>query len=459
MSRNRKASRFALTMAAGPLGALSVAALLLASPALAQPAGMSIPAPYDESRGVYSFAGPLEAALPAVVRITTLGGSRGPSSETSRPREISGGSGVIIDAARGLIVTNQHVVDTGSVYRVELTDGRSFDATLIGADAATDVALLQISARGLMAVETVNSDTLRTGDLAFAVGYPLGLDQTLTMGVISGLGRSGVGDGVQDYIQTDAAVNSGNSGGPLLDSRGRLIGINTAILSGSPGGGNDGVAFAVPTRIMRFVVDQLLANGEVIRGTTGAVVSSLSPTRAGDLGLDISRGAVVEDVMPGSPADRAGLRRSDVIIRFGERNVNAAGVVVSSVGIADPGTTFPLTYLRGEREYTASVSVELPSDVDISAGSGRLQAYGASLRDQTREERAQSGVNGVLVGAVAGGSDAAQAGLVAGDIIVRSGRNDVGDAATLARLLGQGGTGRELTVVRSGQRETIRLPL
>src|SRR5690606_7715735 len=178
-------------------------------------------------------------------------------------------------------------------------DGRLFDAVLIGADEATDLAVLKIEASGLTEVAVADSDTLRTGDLAFAVGYPLGLDQTLTMGVISGLGRSGMGDAVEDYIQTDAAVNSGNSGGPLLDSLGRLIGINTSILSGG-GGGNDGIAFAVPTRIMLNVVGQLREFGEVRRGSTGAIFGSLNAERARALGLNIVRGAVVDDVAPGS---------------------------------------------------------------------------------------------------------------------------------------------------------------
>ena len=174
---------------------------------------------------------------------------------------------MIIDAGQGIIVTNNHVIEGGSKFTVDLADGRLFDAVLIGTDKATDIAVLRIEGTGLAQVEVADSDTLRTGDLAFAVGYPLGLDQTLTMGVISGLNRSGLGDAVEDYIQTDAAVNSGNSGGPLLDSRGRLIGINTSILSGG-GGGNDGIAFAVPTRIMLYVVGQIRENGQVRRGAT-----------------------------------------------------------------------------------------------------------------------------------------------------------------------------------------------
>lgn len=166
------------------------------------------PMPYDSRRGVFSFAAGLERSLPAVVQVTTLGVSQGPTSGSNEPTPISGGSGVIVDAAQGIIVTNNHVIKGGQKFTVDMTDGRLFDAVLVGADPATDIAVLKIEATGLAQVETVDSDTLRTGDLAFAVGYPLGLDQTLTMGVISGLNRSGMGDAVEDYIQTDAAVNS-----------------------------------------------------------------------------------------------------------------------------------------------------------------------------------------------------------------------------------------------------------
>ncbi|MDI6625893.1 MAG: trypsin-like peptidase domain-containing protein, partial [Brevundimonas sp.] len=289
---------------------LSILALAMAVPllgataAMAQSAPQSGPIPYDARRGVFTFAEGLEQALPAVVQVTTLGQSEGPSSGENEPRPISSGSGAIIDAQEGIVVTNNHVVEGGRKFTVDLTDGRIFDAVLVGADKATDLAVLKFDASGLSQIEVVDSDQLRTGDLAFAVGYPLGLDQTLTMGVISGLGRSGMGDRIEDYIQTDAAVNSGNSGGPLLDSRGRLIGINTAILSGG-GGGNDGIAFAVPSRILMYVVDQLRTVGEVKRGSTGAILGSLNAERSRDFGLGIVRGAVVESVAPGSPAASA----------------------------------------------------------------------------------------------------------------------------------------------------------
>jgi S1-C subfamily serine protease len=388
------------------------------------------PIPYDRSRGVFSFAAGLERSLPAVVQVTTLGRSEGPSSGEAEPMAIGSGSGVIIDAREGIVVTNHHVVENGQKFTVDMSDGRLFDAVLIGADKATDIAVLRIEASGLSQVTVADSDTLRTGDLAFAVGYPLGLDQTLTMGVISGLGRSGLGDAVEDYIQTDAAVNSGNSGGPLLDSRGRLIGINTSILSGG-GGGNDGIAFAVPTRIMMYVVDQLRTYGEVRRGGIGAILGSLNAERARELGLGIVRGAIVDDVAPGSPAEAAGLRRNDVITRIQNRPVANAGSVLASIGIAQPGTRLEVEYLRDGREGRASFLVETPSTPRLVVGTSAVQAFGAGFRDQPHSD----GMVAVLVTAVEGGSAAAAAGLRAGDVVTAVGGMAIADLSALSRAI------------------------
>jgi len=425
--------------------------------------------PYDEKRGVFSFAAGLERTLPAVVQVTTLGSSRGPRSSDSGsggPKPTASGSGVIVDAAQGIIVTNNHVITEGSKYTVDLTDGRLFDAELIGADEATDVAVLKIVASDIPAlklsqVEIVDSDTLRTGDLAFAVGYPLGLDQTLTMGVVSGLGRSGLGDAVEDYIQTDAAVNSGNSGGPLLDSRGRLIGINTSILSGgsSPfggGGGNDGIAFAVPTRILMFVVGELRKNGEVTRGQIGATLSSLTAERARELGMNIVRGAIVDDVAPGSPAEIAGLRDGDIIVRLQNRPVANAGSVQATIGIAPPGTRMDMVYLRDGTEHRTALSIEKSSTARVVVGAAAVVAFGAEFRAITSEDDLGD-ETGVLVAAVEGGSNAAQNDLQAGDVVIKVGDTPISDTKALAAAL-EAGTGPVIiTVRRDGETQDITL--
>lgn len=442
--------------------ALSAGAALAQTPypvaAQTQPATAEFPMPYDSARGVFSFAAGLERSLPAVVQITTLGQSRGPTSGEAEPKPVSGGSGVIVDAAEGLIVTNNHVIENGQKFTIDLVDGRIFDAVLVGTDKATDIAVLRIEAEtrglGLSQVETIDSDTLRTGDLAFAVGYPLGLDQTLTMGVVSGLGRSGMGDAVEDYIQTDAAVNSGNSGGPLLDSRGRLIGINTSILSGSMGGGNDGIAFAVPTRIMRFVVDQLRAHGEVRRGQIGATLGSLTSKRSRELGLAIGRGAVVEDVAPGSAAERAGLRRDDVIVRIQGRPVTNSGSVQATVGIAEPDARLDVAYLRGGHERSTVLTVAPAGAQRVIEGDAAVEAFGAGFRDITPDDGLGSS-RGALVTFVEGGSNAAQARLAAGDVVLGAGGRDVSNIRDLARALNARSGAVELRVRRGGETLTI----
>jgi serine protease DegQ len=430
--------------------ALMALTVCISVSAHAQTPPQAAPFPYDAERGVFSFAAGLEASLPAVVQVTTLGQSRGPSSEDSASKPSASGSGVVIDAAEGIVVTNNHVVEGGQTFTVDLNDGRLFDAVLVGSDKATDIAVLKIEPKGrpldLAQVEVVDSDTLRTGDLSFAVGYPLGLDQTLTMGVISGLGRSGLGDAVEDYIQTDAAVNSGNSGGPLLDSRGRLIGINTSILSGGFGGGNDGIAFAVPTRIMMVVVDQLRTTGEVQRGRIGAILGSLGAERARDLGLGVIRGAVVEDVMPGSPAERAELMAGDIITRIEGRPVFNAGSVLATVGIAAPGSRLNLDYTRDGQTASTTLSVETGEVLAIVLGRDSLMALGATF---------EAADGGVRVTAVEGGSVAARQGLIAGDVVTRTGRATIADLSGLSRALGQ--DGNQLTVSRSGQ--TIEVDL
>ncbi|MGQ2991562.1 MAG: trypsin-like peptidase domain-containing protein [Brevundimonas sp.] len=445
------------------LATLGAPAYAAPAPQTARPAPttLALPLPYDERRGVFTFAAGLERTLPAVVQVTTLGSSRGPTSDENAAKPLQSGSGVIIDAKEGVLVTNNHVVEGGGKFTVDMTDGRLFDAVLIGTDKATDIAVLRIQPRdgeplNLSQVETVDSDTLRTGDLAFAVGYPLGLDQTLTMGVISGLGRSGLGDAVEDYIQTDAAVNSGNSGGPLLDSRGRLIGINTSILSGGSDplglggrGGNDGIAFAVPTRIMMFVVGQIREHGSVTRGRIGAVLGSLNAQRARDFGLHIVRGAVVEDVAPGSPAEAAGLRRRDIILRVQNRPVANAGSVLATVGIAAPGTRLTVLYLRDGREVATALTVEPIKAVNVVAGRDAVLAFGAQFS-------AGHGGAGVRVDSVEGGSAAAQSDLRAGDVVTAVNDAPTADLATLASALSGEGV-RTLSVTRGEERVSVTL--
>jgi Do/DeqQ family serine protease len=269
--------------------------------------------------------------------------------QPSERRQLSAGSGVIVDARRGYVVTNHHVVENASEITVTLKDRRVFPARLVGSDPGTDIAVLEIDAEGLTAARFADSDHLRVGDFVMAIGNPFGLGQTVTSGIISALGRTGlVRGGYEDFIQTDASINPGNSGGALINSRGELIGINTAILA--PTGGNIGIGFAVPSNIARTVMEQLVDFGEVRRGRLGVAVQSVTPDIAQALGLERGVGAIVAAVEPGSAAAEAGLQRGDVIVAVDGETVETSGSLRSRIGLLEVGEDVRLTVLRnGDR--------------------------------------------------------------------------------------------------------------
>jgi serine protease DegQ len=454
-----------------------VAGLLVASNFLAPFANAQSTTgiPTDSTRGVLSFAPLIRQAGPTVVRVVRFGeggssrggnsggGKGGGSAPAPRggsdDRREGTGSGAVINAREGFIVTNAHVVEGGARFEVQFADGRSLAAQVVGYDTATDIALLRVAPAGLSQIEVTNSDDVQVGDLVFAIGHPLGLDQTLTMGIVSGLGRTGIGDGLEDYIQTDAPINPGNSGGPLIDSRGRLIGVNTAILSRS--GGNVGIGFAVPARMMLAVVDQLSRYGQVRRGRIGVSTSPMSDTQARERGFATAQGAYVSAVDEGSPAQTAGLRAGDVIVAAQNRPVTSPGVLAAIIGIAAPGTTLDLTYRRDGREGRARVAVEAPRALQVTQASGPAPSNGAGksdtptrpssgapdtatsgqtvlgarFRNVQASDRLPDGTVGAYIDAVASGSAAARRGLRAGDVVVAVNRAQVTSAADMARQL------------------------
>lgn len=420
-------------------------AALMTIPSLAasEPAApRAIPVMLDAARSVLSFASALEQALPSVVRVVML--ARGPGDQQ---RVLGSGSGAVFDAEEGLIITNEHVVRQGDAIRVEFADGRRIMAELIGKDEATDIALLRIAAESLTSIEFAASDEVRVGDIAFAVGFPLGLEQTVTMGIVSGLGRSGIGDGLQDYIQTDASINQGNSGGPLLDSQGRLIGINTAILSRS--GGNIGIGFAVPTRIAQAIADQLERFGEVRRGQIGVGVRDLTSELAERLGIPHTRGVVVERVEPDSPAQAAGLQADDIIIRVDNRPTGNVNAFRTEVGITEPGSTLELVLLRSGQERRISVTIGEPARLSVAVGStgDAAAVFGARFRDVRPSDNIPTGVKGAIVDQVQDGSLAARRGLQPGDLVVELDGRPVTSVSDLAEASGKQGPWR-LTVAR-----------
>ena len=246
------------------------------------------------------------------------------------------GSGVIIDSKRGLIVTNYHVIKSADVIKVKLSDGRVFEADLVGSDSETDIAVLRIKAKNIVSLELFNSDKLRVGDFVVAIGNPFGLGQTVTSGIVSALARSGLGIiGYEDLIQTDASINPGNSGGALVNLEGKLIGINTAIYSQS--GGNIGIGFAIPSNMAREVTNQIIEHGEVRRGYIGAKFQDLDRALIEAFGLSVEKGAVVVSVLSGSPSDQAGLEAGDVVVSVNGRKINGAFDLRNRLGLEQPG--------------------------------------------------------------------------------------------------------------------------
>ena len=354
-------------------------ALFQNSPSLPPSAALAAGFPIDEARGGIPTLSPiLNKTAAGVVNIATSAtvrqqqnpllqdptfrqffegmlGQRIDPNPGSRTVEAAG-SGVIVDARRGYILTNHHVVDGAEKINVTLADQRQFEATLIGTDTETDIAVLQIEAADLTAVPLDEKGDLKVGDFVIAVGNPFGLGQTVTSGIISALGRGGLHiEGYEDFIQTDASINPGNSGGALIDLNGRLIGVNTAIIG--PSGGNVGIGFAVPVTMARAVMEQLIEFGEVRRGRVGIEVADLSPPLAKELGIQRNAGSVVMAVEPGSTAEKAGLKRGDVITRVNGQDTRDTRMVRNRLGLIRAGEQVELTYVRGDR--TQTVKAEL----------------------------------------------------------------------------------------------------
>jgi serine protease Do len=266
------------------------------------------------------------------------------------------GSGVIVDAAQGYVITNAHVVENASSIEVTTKDNRHFKAKLIGRDPDTDISVLQISGGNLTSIPIGDSDRLQVGDFVLAIGNPFGLGQTVTSGIISALGRSPGIEGYEDFIQTDASINPGNSGGPLVDLQGRVVGINTAILA--PSGGNIGIGFAVPINMARQVMGQLVQYGEIKRGRIGVAIQDLTPDLAQALGTRQTQGAVIARVEPGSPAERAGLRTNDLVVAINGAPMRSGSDLRNRVGLSRIGDEVELTVERGGSERSLTVRVE-----------------------------------------------------------------------------------------------------
>ncbi len=365
-----------------------------------------------------------------------------PQMPQQRPR-MSAGSGVIVDADKGYILTNHHVVDGASEIAVTLKDRRRFTAELVGSDKATDIALLRVDASNLTAMRLGDPSRLRVGDNVVAIGNPFGLGQTVTSGIVSALSRSGLNvEGYEDFIQTDASINPGNSGGALVTAEGQLVGINTAIIA--PAGGNVGIGFAVPIDMASAVMAQLIEHGEVRRGRIGVSIQDLTPDLAEALGIDASFGAVVGSVEDGSPAEQAGIQAGDIIVAVDGREISGSADLRNRIGLSPAGSRVEIAYLREGIRQTATMTV--------NGERGPSRASARAMPDRLAGADFQDASGNVLVANVAPGSPAAQAGLRTGDVIVAVNRRPVGTVAELTRLLGETRGTIALDLFRGGAR-------
>ena len=384
-----------------------------------------------------SLAPMLERVLPSVVNIYTEGRVResqgqgqspfqtdpffekffgGPQTQPRERRVSALGSGVIINADKGYVITNSHVIEDAEQISVRLHDGRSFDAKRVGVDEAADIAVIQIPPDQLQAIQMGDSDALRVGDFVVAIGNPFGLGQTATSGIVSALGRTGLRiEDYEDFIQTDASINQGNSGGALVNLRGELVGVNTAILA--PGGGNIGIGFAIPVNMVELLTRQIIDYGEVRRGRLGVIVQNLTAELAEALDIDATNGAVISQVMPDSAAADAGLREGDVIVAVDERKIAGASALRNVIGLFRADDEIEIAYLRDGERYRKRIrirSIEPPAGQGLQI-SERLE--GARLSDIDGDNTSE-GKRGVRVVEVAQDSPAWQAGLREGDLII-----------------------------------------
>ncbi len=431
----------------------SLATVLALGLAVAVPAPVQalLPSAVD-SQPLPTLAPMLEQAAPAVVNIGTESrATRNPLLDDpffrrffnfpDQPRERrsqSVGSGVVVDARQGYVLTNHHVVSGAETISVTLRDGRKLNAKVIGSDSESDVAVIQIPSGNLTALKLADSDALRVGDFVVAIGNPFGLGQTVTSGIVSALGRTGLGiQGYEDFIQTDASINPGNSGGALVNLRGELVGINTAILA--PGGGNVGIGFAIPSNMASRLMAQIISHGSVRRGQLGVAVQDLTPELARAFNLSGNQGAVIAQVSPRSAAARAGLKEGDVVLNINGRPVRDGGALRNVIGLLEVGEPVRLEILRDGSPQTIDAKLGEYVANNLAGAAINARLSGATFQDVGPGSPLSGRVQGVLVAGIDSGSPAARTGLRKNDVIVAVNRQGISNTAELKQLAAEGG--------------------
>lgn len=416
-----------------------------------------------------SLAPMLEKVLPAVVGVQ-VSGTQPPSTDVppefkfffgqQDPEPNQGaqpfeglGSGVIIDAAKGYVLTNNHVVNNADKITVQLNDGREYKAKLIGKDDQSDIAVIQlIDAKNLTQIAMADSDALQVGDFAIAVGNPFGLGQTVTSGIVSALGRSGLNlEGLENFIQTDASINRGNSGGALLNLKGELIGINTAIISSQ--GGSVGIGFAIPVNMAKNLSHQLIEFGEVKRGLLGIRGSEMTPELAQAFKLDSQRGAFVNEVLPDSAAAKAGIKSGDVLITLQGKTLSSFAELRAKVGTAGPGVVMQIGLLREGKPMTVNVTLAQSPAVEVS-----IEKINPALQGVTLSDVDAKTAKGVKVDDVKKGTPAEQVGLEKDDVIIGVNREPIDNLAAFRKILETKPDLIALSIVRKGQNMYLLMP-
>ena len=468
---------------AGGAGALTWTTLHAKENAKPAPVKLTVnEKPVSRETGVTSFAPVVKKVTPSVVKVYVTATVKNVSQQLPdefssnpffrrffgdefngqfrnmpAPKQHGLGSGVIV-SKDGYLLTNNHVVDNADEVKVALNDGREFTAKVVGKDPKSDIAVVKIEARDLPAIELADSDKLEVGDVVLAIGNPFGVGQTVTSGIVSATGRGSLGLDYEDMIQTDAAINPGNSGGALVDAEGRLIGINTAILSRS--GGNQGIGFAVPVNLARSVMESLVKEGRVVRGFMGVNIQDLTPALAKEFEVKDAKGVIVAGITPKSPAEKAGLRDGDIITQFDGKTVRDSRHLKLQVAQTRPGTSVPVTVLRDGKEKTIDVVVkELPgtqvasnrgSDSDEST-TDALHGVGVGDIDPATKQQLNipANVKGAVITQVDPNSAAYDAGLREGDVILEINRKPVKSAEDAVKLTGNPNDKRTLLRVWS----------
>ena len=451
-------SRFSLIKSIATAAALAfgtTAAMVMFSTTAPAPAHADIPSALL-GNGTPSLAPMLKDVMPAVVNVSITSKVEVqnplledpffrrffgvPDQQQPQERESQAiGSGVIVDAAKGYVLTNNHVVEQADTIKVTLADERTVDAKLVGRDPGTDIAVLQLKdTKGLKQLSIGDSDKLQVGDFVVAIGSPFGLQQTVTSGIVSGLSRqTGIteGRGYEDFIQTDASINPGNSGGALVNLKGELVGIPSNILSG--GGGSIGIGFAIPINIAKGVMKQLIESGSVERGRIGVGGQDLTPELAKAFNLPTTHGAVVSQVVPGSPAAKAGIKQEDVITEVNGKDLHSFAQLRNTVGLMRVGEKVDLTVLRDGKPRTITVTIGKDSEQAAAGGDLHPRLAGATFAPADESNSRDPDGRGIVVKTVDPRSPAARAGLRPGDVITAVNRHPVATMAEFEKYAGK----------------------